>query len=166
MIGFAVGFGAAFALTDGQDDVLRVLVAIVAGGIAAAVLYSLIRVGLYIAGGILGAVLAIVVSSLFGWLDDGSGWLPLILLVAGAGGGGFFGPRLGDLIITLATAAAGAFLVVYGLTILYVDDFQTDVEDPGATIAKSLPFVIFLVIAAIGGLGQYVAAGLRHRIRT
>ena len=35
MIGFAVGFAAAFALTDGQNDALRVLVGLVAGAAAA-----------------------------------------------------------------------------------------------------------------------------------
>jgi hypothetical protein len=165
MIGFAVGFGGAFALTDGQNDALRILVAIVAGGIAAAVLFSLIRVGLYIAGGILGAVVALVVSALVGLLDDGFGWGSLILVILGAGGIGYTGPRLGNLIIVLATAAAGAFLVMQGLSFLYLDEFQTDVEDPGQTFSSSLPFVTFLIIAAIGGLGQYVSSTLRFRLR-
>jgi hypothetical protein len=165
VIGFALGFAGAFTLTDGQDDALRILVALVAGSIAAVILFSLIRVGLYIAGGILGAVIAIVLSSLFGLLDDGFDWGPLVLLVIGVGGVGFFGHRLGNWIIILATAAAGAFLIVHGLTILYIDEFETDVEDPSAAIAKSLPFVIFIVIAAIGGLGQYVSSNLRFRVR-
>ncbi len=126
----------------------------------------LIRVGLYIAGGILGAVLGIVVASLVGLLDSGFDWGSLVLIAIGIGGGGFFGPRLGDLIIVLATAAASGYLIIYGISVLYIDEFQTDVEDPGATIAKSLPFVIFLVVAAIAGLGQWVNSGLRARIRT
>jgi hypothetical protein len=165
VIGFAVGFAAGFALTDGQSDGLRVLVALVAGAAAALLLFSLIRVGLYIAGGILGAVLGMVIASLFGLLDDGFDWSSLILIVAGAGGCGFFGHRLGNWIITLATTAAGAFLCIYGLSVLYVDEFATDVEDPGSTIAASLPLVIFLVIAAIAGLGQYVSSNLRFRLR-
>jgi MFS superfamily sulfate permease-like transporter len=89
-----------------------------AGAVAAIVLFSLVRIGLYIAGGILGAVLALVVSGLLGLLDEGFDWGPLILVILGVGGVGFFGHRLGNLIIILATAAAGAFLVVDGLSIL------------------------------------------------
>lgn len=165
VFGFAIGFAAAFVFTDGQDAALRILVGIVAGGIAAGALYSLIRIGLYIAGSILGAVLGLVIASLVGLLDTGFDWGSLVLVVAAGGGGCFFGPRLGSLIIVLATAAAGAYLVIYGLSVLYIDEFQTDLEDPGATIARSLPFVTFLVIAAIGGLGQYVNSRLRFRIR-
>src|SRR5918995_5499490 len=67
-LGFAVGFGGAFFLLSDQDTATTILVAMVVGGIAAVLLYSLIRIGLYIAGGILGLVVAVTIAGLFGWL--------------------------------------------------------------------------------------------------
>lgn len=166
MIGFTIGFAGAFIVTSDQNDALRILVGIVAGGLVALLLYSLIKIGLYIAGGILGAVVALVLSGLLGFLDSGFGWSALVLLVAGTGSIGFFGRRLGNWIIILATAAAGSFMIVYGISLLYLDTFETDVEDPSLSFSKSLPFVLFLVVAAVGGLGQYVSSNLRTRIRT
>jgi hypothetical protein len=164
VLGFAAGFMGAMTLLDGRDDALQLLVSMVVGGIAAAVLFALVKFGLYIAGSILGGVIALVVSSLIGQLDGGVNTLAAILLVAGAGTGGFFGHRLGNLVIVLATATAGAFLTVYGLTIWFQDELSAAVEDPSMALTRSIGITLFLCIAAISGLAQINSSNLRFRL--
>jgi hypothetical protein len=165
VLGFAVGFGAAYALLSDQDTSARILVSLVVGAIAAVVLYALIRVGLYIAGGVLGLVLALAIAGLFGWLDNGVGWTAGILLIAGGGLGGFFGQRLGDWIIILATAAAGSLLVVNGVLVWFNDEYQSDLTgDPTTNLDKSIVLVTFLVIFGISFLSQLNSSKLRDRL--
>jgi len=164
-LGFAVGFGATFLLTAGQSDGLRFLVAVVGGAIIGFLLYRLIQIGIYIAGGVAGIVVALILSGLIGWLDKGVGWEAAILLIAGAGLGGFFGRRLGDWIIILATAGAGALLVVNGVLIWFSDKYTTDeTGDPTSNLDKSVVVVTFLVIFAISGLAQLNSTKLRDRL--
>jgi Domain of unknown function (DUF4203) len=165
VLGFAVGFGVAFVLLEDQDTAAQVLVALVVGAIAAALLYSLIRVGLYIAGGVLGLVLAVTIAGLFGWLDNGVGWTAGILLIAGGGLGGFFGNRLGDWIIILATAAAGALLVVNGVLVWFKDEYSSDLTgDITTNLDKSEVLVVFLIVFAIAFLSQLNSTKLRDRL--
>jgi hypothetical protein len=166
-MGFGVGFIGAWWLLDDQSDSMRILVSLVVGGIAAIVLFSLARFGLYIAGAILGTVIAFLVSGIidiFG--DKPANWLNIILVVVGLGSGGFFGPRLGSLIIILATAAAGAFMVVDGVQIWFAGRIAGDLDDPSQTLAQKLTVVIFLIIFGIAALSQWESSKLRRRIRT
>jgi hypothetical protein len=73
--------------------------------------------------------------------------------------------RLGQRIVVLATATAGGFVFVYGRTIPYKVTFETDLNDPSVTLNRSLPFVMFLVHLATGGIGQCVNSDLRYRLR-
>ena len=165
VLGFAVGFGVAFVLLEDQDTAAQVLVALVVGAIAAGLLYSLIRVGLYIAGGVFGLVLAVTIAGLFGWLDNGVGWTAGILLIAGGGLGGFFGNRLGDWIIILATAAAGALLVVNGVLVWFKDEYSSDLTgDITTNLDKSEVLVVFLIVFAIAFLSQLNSSNLRDRL--
>jgi hypothetical protein len=164
VIGFAAGFMGAMTLLEGQDDPLRILVSLVAGGIAAGILYSLVKFGLYIAGGVLGVVLGLVVASLVGQLDSGVNGVGAVLMIAGGGAGGFFGHRLGTMIIVLASAAAGAFLTVYGLTIWFQGELSASVDDPSMALARSIGVALFLCIAAISGLAQLNSSKLRYRL--
>jgi hypothetical protein len=165
VLGFAVGFGAAYLILADQSTSARILVSIVAGAVLALVLYSLIRVGLYIAGGVFGIVLAVAISALFGWLDKGIGWEALILIIGGGGLGGFFGNRLGDWIIILATAAAGSFLTVYGVLVWFSDTYKTDeTGDPTANLSKSVVLVTAIVVFAISALSQLNSSKLRDRL--
>jgi hypothetical protein len=164
-LGFAVGFGAVYLLTSDQSTGVRFLVAAVGGAILGFLLYRLIQIGIYIAGGVAGLVLAVILSGLFGWLEKGVGWESLILLVAGCGLGGFFGRRLGDWIIILATAGAGALLTVDGVLIWFSDKYGTDeTGDPTSSLDKSVVLVTFLVIFAIAGLSQLNSTKLRDRL--
>jgi hypothetical protein len=163
MIGFAVGFAGALTLTDGQDTGLRLLVGLVAGAIAAGILFGLVRLGLWIAGGIVGIVLALMVASLTNQLD-GSGTVVSLLVVAAAVPGAYFGRRLDDWIIILASAGAGALLIVYGLLIWFQDRLGTDLTDPGRNLNENLTLVMVLALAAVSSLSQYNIVSLRRRL--
>ena len=89
----------------------------------------------------------------------------IILIVGGIGGGGFFGNRLGDWIIILATAAAGAFLAVDGIQIWFASRIAGDLDDPTQTLAQKLTMVVFLVIFGIAALSQNESIKLRRRLR-
>jgi MFS family permease len=165
VLGFAVGFGAAYALLSDQDTTARILVSLVVGAVAAGLLFALIRVGLYIAGGVLGLVLALILSGLFGWLDDGVGWIAAILLIAGGGLGGFFGQRLGDWIVILATAAAGSLLVTNGVLVWFQDEYASDLTgDITTNLDKSEVLVLFLIVFGIAFLSQLNSTKLRDRL--
>lgn len=164
MIGFLVGFSVLYALLDGQDDAMRILVALVAGGIGAILLFTLVRFGLYVAGGALGAVVGIVIASLIGLTGDDNGWLLTVLMLAGAGGFGFFGPRLGAMIIPLGTAAVSAFMCVYGYIVLFQSTYNIDPSNPGQNYSYRSLLVLFAVIFAIAFLGQWNISKLRRRL--
>ena len=158
--GFAIGFSLVMWLGGFLGDALQIVVAIVVGGILAAVLYSLVKFALHIAGGLLGLVLMLAILGLFklGGIDLGFfGW---ILALVAAGVGGFFGNRLGDIVIVAATALAGAYFVVLGLAAL----FRTaDTQNPISLLGTAFPMVLYISIVLISGLAQYQAYALRRR---
>src|SRR6186997_3122120 len=81
-MGFGIGFIGGWWLLDDQDEAMRLLVALVAGGVIAVLLFSLVRFGLRIAGAILGAVLAIVVGGIIDIIGPTPDrWLMIILIV-------------------------------------------------------------------------------------
>jgi hypothetical protein len=165
-IGFGVGFIGGWWLLNDQDDAMRMLIALVAGGIFAFLFFSLVRFGLRIAGAILGVVLAFVVGGIIDIIGPTPDrWLMIILIIGGIGGGGFFGNRLGDWIIILATAAAGAFLVVEGIQIWFASRIAGELDDPTQTLAQKLTMVVFLIIFGIAALSQNESIKLRRRIR-
>ena len=164
-MGFGIGFISAWWLLDDVSDTARVLVSLVVGAIAGVVLYSLVRFGLYIAGAILGAVIAVLIAGIidiFGPTPDD--FVKIILVVGGLAGGGFFGHRLGSLIIILATAAAGAFMCVDGVQIWFASRVGGELDDPTQTLAQKLTVVVFLVIFGISALSQMNSSKLRHRV--
>ncbi|HHW85144.1 MAG TPA: hypothetical protein GX400_02910 [Chloroflexi bacterium] len=162
---FVVGFSLASWLFSSQTDLIRILISLVAGGALAIVGYALVRMVLHIAGGLLGAVLVLVVLSLLPF--DMPGFLSIILILAGAGAVGFFGNRLGDWVIILATALAGAYAVVLGLTRM----FPTAVEASADYVASGSAYVpftgaafaVFVIVFLIGALAQDRIRSLRGR---
>ena len=166
VIGFVIGFWLVMTLLPLGNEALKALLAVIVGGIGAAVLYSLFRLSLHIAGAILGAVLVLIVLALIGWLGGGSslgavGW---ILVLAGAGVVGFLGNRLGRAIIPLATSLVGAAIVVSGLAKLFTANVGTTSSDPVAIMSNGFAFVLFLVVAIISTLAQLQIADLRRRL--
>lgn len=166
-MGFGIGFLIAMRITEGQDASLRVLISFAAGGIAALVLYGLVRVGTYVAGGILGLILGIVIAGLLRTVGISiPDWLVTILAVAGAGGAGFLAPRFGSMVTLLSSAAAGAFLVTNGLHVLFQDSFPGDPGDPISSAAERVNLAMFFSIAAISFLSQRNYDSLRRRLGT
>jgi hypothetical protein len=161
VLGFMLGFSAVMWIGGGLQGGLLLVVAIVAGAILAALLYSLFRLALYIAGGILGIVIVLAIVGLVGVTGSNLGIVGWILVIAGALVGGFFGRRLGDMAIVLATAMAGAYLVVLGVANL----FGAGIEGGNAIemLGGGLPLVLFISIALISGLSQYEALRVRRR---
>jgi hypothetical protein len=166
-IGFALGFTLAMWLGSGLDDVLRVVVGLVAGGIVAAIFFMLVKFALYIAGALLGLVLMLGLVGLFELSDLSLGIIGSLLVAAAAVVGGIFGPRLGNLVLVLATSFGGAYLVVIALSALFQDTVGPEVGDPAqplALLGTSFPLVLFATITAISFLGQQQTSDLRRRL--
>jgi hypothetical protein len=163
VIGFMIGFSLVMALAAGASPALQWILALVAGGIGALLLYRLFNLSLYIAGGILGAAIVIAVLGLFGLTGGGVGIFGWILVLAGAGVVGFFGRRIGDLVIVFATAIAGATLVVYGLARVFGTNIGNGSVDPTKVLSGAFALLLWAVIALISGLAQYQVQSLRRR---
>ena len=164
VLGFVIGFWLIMAIFPTTNDALRILLAIVVGGIGAAILYSLFRLALHIAGALLGAVVVMAVLALVGWVGNGDfGVVSWILVIAGAAVVGFFGNRLGNAVISLAAALAGAATIVAGLSKLFSSVVATS-DDPIKIMSNGFAFVLFVVIAIISALAQLQIADLRRRL--
>jgi hypothetical protein len=164
-MGFGVGFLATMRLLDGQEQTTRVLLAFAIGGILAILLYSLVKFTVYIAGGVLGLVAGFVLLGVIDiFTSTPGGWFQTIVAVGGAAGGAFLGNRIANSAVLLATAAAGAFLMVNGLHVLFASQFANDAAEPASNVATKFSLVIFVLLFAVGGLGQWNAQRFRQRI--
>jgi hypothetical protein len=163
VIGFMVGFSLVMALAASASPALQWILALVAGGIGALLLYRLFNLSLYIAGGILGAAIVIAVLGLFGLTGGGLGIIGWILVLVGAGVVGFFGKRIGDLVIVFATALAGATLVVYGLARVFAANIGNGSADPTKVLSGAFALLVWATIALISGLAQYQVQSMRRR---
>ena len=159
--GFVLGFSLASWLFAGQTDAIRLLISFVSGGVLAVLGYSLVNLALYLAGGILGAVLALVILSL---LRIDVAIINLIVVLVGAGLVGFFGKRLGDWVMMLATSLAGAYAVIYGLANMFPVAVGKTPGDMSASIPFTGPaFAVFLIVLVIGLLAQFQIRSVRGR---
>lgn len=161
-LGFALGIILVIWLGAGLGTSVQILVAIVAGGVLALVFYFMVNLSLYIAGGVAGLVLMLAVLALFklGGLD--LGLVGSILALVATGAGLFFGRRLGNSLIALATSLAGSYLVVLGLSAMF--DIGATIDHPDAALGASFPLVLFAAFFAVSFLGQFQAADLRRRL--
>lgn len=160
-VGFLVGFSLGMALTKSQPDAIRLVVSFVAGGIGGAILYFLFSLSLYIAGAILGLVIALLINSVLG---VGDGALQAIIILVGGGIGAFLGKRLDELIIILATSVAGAYAIVYGLSLLFPEEFGVSADSNLVSI-NGLTLIMLCAIGFVGGLAQYQILKLQRRLR-
>jgi hypothetical protein len=164
-MGFGVGFLATMRLLDGQEQTSRILIAFAIGGIAAILLYSLVRFTVYIAGGVLGLVAGFVVLGVIDiFTARPDGLVQTIVALGGATGGAFLGNRIANVAVLLASAAGGAFLMVNGLHVLFASQFGADTADPASNVATKFSLVIFALLFALGALGQWNAQRFRQRI--
>ena len=160
---FILGYSLASWLFSAMDPMMQFIISLVVGAILAVIGFTMVRLALHLAGGVLGAILVLVIASLL----PGSmpSWLVIILVVAGAGVIGFFGNRLGDWVIIFATTLAGAYAVILGLTEL-LPQAVTGVE--AAHNSAQIPFTgpafaVFLTVLAIGVLAQWQIRNVRGR---
>jgi len=165
MIGFVAGFTVLYLVLGGQTAALQILIAVAAGGVGALLLYRLVNFGLYVAGGALGAVLGLVIAGLIGLGSSSHTWLTILLIAVGTGGAGFFGPRLGAMIIPLGTSAVAAFTVVYGYVVLFQSTYGLDASDPGDANSRKSLLVLLLLFFGMAFLSQWNIAKLRMRLR-
>ena len=143
-------------------DLIRILLSLVVGGVVAVVGYMLVRMALHVAGGLLGAVLTLLLLSLLP--ADLPSFISLILIIAGAGLIGFFGNRLGDWAIIMATALTGAYAVILGLTRMFPASVGVGAEYVSAHIPFTGPaFLVFLLFFATGALAQFQIRNVRGR---
>lgn len=164
-MGFGAGFVICWGLLDSQPDGTRVLISLAVGGVAAALFFMLVRFGTYIAGAILGALVGVLIGGLINIIGPTPGdFLTAVLVVGGIGGGGFLAPRLGNLVIVLATSAAGSFLIIEGIQIWYASRIGGELDDPTQTLAQKLTVTLFMILFAVSFLGQSNAVKLRRRV--
>jgi hypothetical protein len=165
----ALAFGLAsvmvYGLLDSMDALPRVGISLGLGLIAAMVLFLGARIAIYVAGGLLGVVAAMLLASLIDLAGSRpSEWIVYPLVIAGAGGGGYIGPRFGAWITVLATATGGAFLAVAGILRLFQSTFGRDITSPVDVLNSKVTIVVFLVIAIISALTQYNFWRLRANV--
>lgn len=167
-LGFLIGFSIAMSLTAAQPDFLRILAALTAGGVLGGLLFFMFRLSIYFAGGVLGLFVALFVISLLDLRSDGL--LQSAAIIAGLGLGGYFGRYLGELIIVIATAVAGAYSIVYGLTLVFPEFFDIDtsqletLEQVGRLQISGLTIVLIATLGITSGLSQYQILTLRRRL--
>ncbi len=164
-MGFAVGMVATWWVLDDESAAMRILVAMVVGALVGLLFYSLVKFGLHIAGAMLGAVIAVIVGGLIEILGPTPGnVLWIALAAAGIVGGGVLGPRIGNLVILLATSAMGALLVVDGIRVLFESRIGGDVADISTSLTQRLTITVFAVVLVISFLSQRNASQLRRRV--
>ncbi|MBE2184834.1 MAG: DUF4203 domain-containing protein [Anaerolineae bacterium] len=159
-IGLLVGFSLGMIVTQGQNDVIRLIISLVAGGILGVLFYTLFKISLYIAGGVLGLVIALLIASLFTMHDS---VLQTVAVIIGLLVGGFFGRFLGDFIIILATSIVGAYAIIYGLATLFPQTLGT--SSSGLIPINWLSIVLLVTFGLISGLAQHQILSLRRRLR-
>jgi hypothetical protein len=159
---FVLGFSLASWLLAGQTLTLRLIISLVTGGVLAIAGFALVRAALHIAGALLGAVLALIILSVVpATLPDIVG---LVVIIAAAALVGFFGNRLGDWVIILATTLVGAYAVLWGLTRMFPVIAGVTTDYTSAYVPLSAPaIVIFLTVFAIGVLAQLEIRRVRGR---
>lgn len=164
-MGFSLGFIGGWWILEDQETATRFLIALVIGAVLGVLFFALIRFGVYIAGAILGLVLAVVVGGFIEILGPSpSNIVMIVLAVAGVAGGGFFGARLGQFIVLLATAVAGAFMIVDGLHTWFADTFAFEGKTAADTLGTGVAMTLFVVLVVMSVLSQRNAQQLRHRV--
>lgn len=157
--GFYVGFTIGMALPV-PNTALQVILALVLGGVLAALLYWTVKFTLYAAGGLFGLVIGFLIASLIG---QSGGTLATIIGVAGGVVGAIFGRSMGDIVMVLAAAAAGAYVSAIGLTILFSESIGE--AGKGLLTINLQALVVLLVLFAVSMLAQMQIVDLRRRLR-
>lgn len=159
---FVLGFSVASWLFSSQSDAIRILISLVAGGVLAVVGYTLVRMALHVAGGLLGAVLALLILSLLPF--NLPSFLGFIAVLAAAGVVGFFGNRLGDWVLILATTLTGAYAIILGLVRMFPAAVGVSPDYASAYVPFTGPaFLVFALFFVTGALAQLQIRNVRGR---
>ncbi len=158
--GFVVGFALGWWLMESATDATQVIVAFALGGGLAIVGYSVVRLGVYLAGGLLGSLGALIVLS---FLNIGSSVINVVVILAAAVAVGFFARSLGLWLTILATSAAGAYAIVYGLSRMFPDSTQIEDLESAKIPQTGAAFAILILTFAIGFLSQWTLARIQRR---
>jgi hypothetical protein len=153
VLGFMVGYSLAttFTASFGVDPTASLFIGLAAGLILAGIGYAMVNIGRYIAGALLGIVVAQLVLSLL--QTQQGGVLGIVGVAAGLGIGAFAGRFFGDLIILTATSFVGAYGIMLGMVTLFPGLVPDAV--PGRVPVTLPTLIIMLSIALVGGLAQY-----------
>ena len=160
--GFVVGFALGWWLLESASDAAQIIVAFALGGVIAIVGYSVVRLGVYLAGGLLGALVALIILS---FINIGPPVVNVLLILAAAVAVGFFARSLGLWITILATSAAGAYAIVYGLSRMFPEATQITPEEleTAKIPLTGAAFTILILTFAIGFLSQWTLARIQRR---
>ena len=158
--GFVVGFALGWWLLESATDAAQIIVAFALGGGLAIVGYAVVRIGVYLAGGLLGSMAALLVLS---FLNITSSVVNVLLVLAAAVAVGFFARSLGLWLTILATSAAGAYAIVYGLSRMFPDATQIEDLESAKIPMTGAAFTILIVTFAIGFLSQWTLARIQRR---
>jgi hypothetical protein len=149
MVGYSLA--STFTASIGLDTTASLFIGLAAGLILAGIGFAMVSIGRYIAGALLGVVIAMLVLSLLNTQQGGV--LGIVGVAAGVGIGAFAGRFFGDLLILTATSFVGAYGIMLGVVTLFPE------LAPGSFTGRvpvTLPsLVIMLAIALVGGLAQY-----------
>jgi hypothetical protein len=155
--GLIIGFYIGMYLTRGQPEFLRLLVALLLGGGIGYAFYAFYRLGFYIAGAILGVVLAYVALP---FLNTQNPTLDLAIVVFSALIGGFIGRSLGELIIIGSTSILGGYAIIYGLAILFPNSLTN--VDTGRITMTPFVFAVFVMFVVVSALAQFQMRRMRR----
>ncbi|HEX2368768.1 MAG TPA: DUF4203 domain-containing protein [Acidimicrobiia bacterium] len=158
--GFVIGFALGWWLLESATEAAQIIVAFALGGVVAIVGYAVVRIGVYLAGGLLGALLALIVVS---FLNIGSSVVNVLVVLAAAVAVGFFARSLGLWLTILATSAAGAYAIVYGLSRMFPDSTQIEDLESAKIPLTGAAFTILILTFAIGFLSQWTLARIQRR---
>jgi Domain of unknown function (DUF4203) len=158
--GFVVGFALGWWLLESASDAAQIIVAFALGGVLAIVGYAVVRIGVYLAGGLLGALVALIVLS---FLNITSSVINVLVILAAAVAVGFFARSLGLWLTILATSAAGAYAIVYGLSRMFPDSTQIEDLESAKIPMTGAALTILILTFAIGFLSQWTLARIQRR---
>ncbi len=152
LIGGALGYSA------GAGSLVFAIIGAVIGGL---LLYALFRIGIFVAGALLGAVLGIALGLLIG-LEQGG--LMLLAVIIGVVAGGLIALVLQKLVVVASTAFSGAASLVGGLALIFPTLGLIVTTEDGFT-QTTFGFIVWLVLGALGFLFQFRDSNSMKRIK-
>jgi hypothetical protein len=155
--GLMLGFWLAMRLTAGQDETFRLMVGLLVGGGLGLAFYTFYKLGYYIAGGLIGMMIAVVALSFIEASDIGE--LAFIIFLAFIGA--VIARQLGSFVLIGATSLLGAYAIIYGIATLFPEQFVR--LETGRINMNTLTLTLFVTMTIVSMLSQYQIHRLRGR---